>query len=119
MSILKEAERTVFLVNPRSPWLRLSFAGKTVGVPVGLGVVGSEVDRVLEQTGFSKEVDIKVVDEDLGQHVNPKPGDLVLTTSFSLTAKRTQAVIQKLPIKGRLPLPEAFMLQLLRMISLK
>lgn len=91
----QEAERTVFLVNPRTPSIKLAIAGKSIGVPTGLGVVGSMAECVTKQAGFEDEVNIKVVEEDLGQACDPKPGDLVLVSSFSLTSKRVKALIQE------------------------
>lgn len=100
MPQLKEAERTVYLVNPRTPSIKLAIAGKSLGVPTGLGVVGSMAERVTKQAGFGREVNIKVVEEDLGQVCDPRSGDLVLASSFSLTSKRVKTLTREANDKG-------------------
>lgn len=67
---------------------------------MGLGVAGSMAERIRDRTGFQNEVDIKVIDEDLRQRAKPKPGDLVLISSFSLTAKRVQTLIREVNDQG-------------------
>lgn len=100
MSVPKEAERTIYLVNPRTPGVRLAIGPYSLGVPTGLGVAGSMAERVRDEAGFENEVDIRVIDEDLRQRANPKPGDLVLVTSFSLTAQRVQTLIREVNDQG-------------------
>lgn len=94
-------ERTIYLVNPRSPGGRLAVGPLSLGVPMGLGVVGSMAERVRNHAGFTEEeVAIKFINEDLRQQAELKPGDLVLVSSFSQTAKRAKTIIQEVNNRG-------------------
>jgi len=97
----QEAERTIYLVNPRSPSARLTFGSLSYGVPMGLGVVGSMAEFTRNHAGFKEEeVAIRFINEDLRQRADPKPGDLVLISSFSQTANRAKTIIQEVNDRG-------------------
>jgi hypothetical protein len=58
-------------------------------------------DYTREQAGFSKEnVAIRFINENLYQHAEPRPGDLVLVSSFSQTANRAKTIIQEVNDRG-------------------
>lgn len=101
MSAQQEAERTIYLVNPRSPGERLALGPMSLGVPMGIGVIGSMAEFAQNHAGFTgEEVAIRFINEDLRQRAEPKPGDLVLISSFSQTANRAKMIIQEVNNRG-------------------
>lgn len=95
------AERTIYLVNPRSPGERLAAGPISFGVPMAYGVVGSMADSARKNAGFTeREITIKFINENLYQRAEPRPGDLVLASSFSQTANRVKTIIQEVNPQG-------------------
>lgn len=98
------AERTIFLVNPHTPTRDNSNLGQyRMGVPAGLGVVGSMMENIRDENSFpADEVGIRVIDENLRQTADPQPGDLVLASAFSLYTRSVQTLIRKVNEQGGL-----------------
>lgn len=98
---IEKAERTIYLVNPSTTGPNLVLGSRSWGAPMGLAVAGSQADRIREEVGFTeREVGIRVVDENLGQHISLNAGDLVLISAFSLHAKRTQVLTKEALAQG-------------------
>ena len=56
-------ERTIYLVSPENPGLQERVGQKVLGITSAFGIIGSETQKLRDESGFRNSVDIKLVEE--------------------------------------------------------
>jgi len=92
----KEPDITFVVVNGKSPGYQERIGRNILGTSSALGLVGSEIARIVDNMQLRDSIDVQIVDENRPrQKIDFTKRIIVLPSSFSVNAERTGEIIRE------------------------